>query len=97
MTRQPAAGVTVPLRVTPRARADAIAGWRGGRLHIRTTAPPLDGRATDAALRLLAAALKVAPSAVRLVRGAHSREKTAEVYGLPADDIYRRLRGGSAS
>lgn len=90
-------GVTVPLRVTPRAAQEAISGWRGGRLQVHTTAPPLDDRANDAVRRLLAAALRVPKSQVLLTHGRRGREKLAAVYGLSAEDVRRRLGGDAGS
>ncbi|HEV8354302.1 MAG TPA: DUF167 domain-containing protein [bacterium] len=89
--------VTVPLRVTPRARADRITGWRDGRLHVRTTAPPLEGRANDAVRRLLARTLGVSASRIALTQGRHSRDKVAAVSGLSADEVSRRLGGDPAA
>jgi len=64
------------VRVTPGASADAIAilsdsGW----LAIRTTAPPEDGKANDAVMRLLAKALGRPRSSFELLRGATGRNK----------------------
>jgi uncharacterized protein YggU (UPF0235/DUF167 family) len=44
-------------------------------LVVRTTAPPEDGQANDAVLRLLATALDRPISTLQLVRGATSRDK----------------------
>ena len=81
----------MPLRVTPRARADVLAGWRGGRLQVRTTAPPLEGRANDTVRRLLARALGVSASRIELTQGRYGRDKVAAVSGLSADEVRRRL------
>ena len=62
------------VRLTPRANADAIGGWRDGVLLVRVTAPPLDGRANEALLRLLAEALDVPQRQLALVGGARSRD-----------------------
>lgn len=71
--------VTVDVRVIPRARHDEIAGERAGRLLVRTTAPPVDSKANEAVRRILAAHFGVPPSAVELVRGATSRDKTFRI------------------
>jgi len=64
------------VRVSPGASADAVAlPASGGQLAIRTTAPPEDGKANDAVLRLLAKALDRPVSTLELVRGAASRTK----------------------
>lgn len=64
------------VRVSPGASADAITvAASGGALAVRTTAPPEDGKANAAVLRLLAKALGLPVSALELVRGAASRSK----------------------
>lgn len=77
--------------MTPRARADVIAGWREGRLQVRTTAPPVEDRANQAVRRLLARALDLAPSQVAIIRGERSREKVIAISGLSALEVDRRL------
>lgn len=60
--------------MTPGASRDSVTVADDGvRLHV--TAPPADGAANDAVLRLLAAALGVAPSRLTLLRGAAARVK----------------------
>lgn len=68
-------GAVIALRVTPRAARDGLARGPDGTISLRTTAPPAEGRANDAARRLLAQALGVAPTRLVLVRGAASRDK----------------------
>jgi uncharacterized protein YggU (UPF0235/DUF167 family) len=91
------------VRLTPRASRDAIEGFErepGGRgeetLHVRVTAPPIEGRANAALVRLLARALDVPPSDVRLAAGARGRRKRVEVAGLDGAEARRRLARASA-
>jgi uncharacterized protein YggU (UPF0235/DUF167 family) len=65
----------------------------GGELRVRVAAPPVDGAANDALLRLIADALDVAPRQVRLVRGASGRRKVIEVEGIEPDSIRSRWPG----
>lgn len=81
----------ISVRLTPRAGRSAIDGWDGDVLRARVAAPPVDGKANDALLRLLAKALGVAPSRVTLVSGAQSRVKIVEVDGMTADVVRRAL------
>ena len=60
-------------------------------LRIRVTAPPVDGQANAAAIALLAQALDVAKSEIRLVKGASSREKTLAVESMSQEEVDRRL------
>jgi uncharacterized protein YggU (UPF0235/DUF167 family) len=66
------------LRVTPGARSESIA-IEDGRLLLKVRAKPQDGAANDAVLSLLAGALGVAPSRLRLLRGATSRDKLVQL------------------
>jgi len=68
-------GLTLRVRVQPRASKDALAGERDGALVVRLKAPPVDGAANEALARFLGDALEVAPSAVRIVSGASGRNK----------------------
>lgn len=70
----------VHIRVIPRARKDEIAGERAGRMLVRTTAAPVDGSANDAVRKLLARHFGVSASAVELVAGARSRDKTVVIH-----------------
>ncbi|MCD6726167.1 MAG: DUF167 domain-containing protein [Solirubrobacteraceae bacterium] len=80
------------VRLTPRAGREEVLVRDDGVLAARVNAPPVEGRANAALERLLAKALGVAPSRVRVVRGARSREKTVRVEGLSADEARARLR-----
>lgn len=79
------------MRVAARSREDRVEGWREGRLLVRTTAPPVEGRANEAVRRLIAQAAGVAPSRVEVVRGARSRDKTVRVRGCSSGDLLRVL------
>jgi uncharacterized protein (TIGR00251 family) len=79
------------VRVTPRAGRDRIDGVRDGVLRVRVAAPPVEGRANEALVRLLAQALGVAPRDVRVVRGAAGRDKLVEVEGPAEAEVRRRL------
>ena len=79
------------LRVTAGASRDAIAGWQGDVLRVRVAAPPERGKANEAVLRLLAAALGVERRRLALVRGATSRDKLVQVDGVEEADLKARL------
>jgi len=67
--------VLLHVRVQPKARANAVKGWHGAALRVSVTAAPEDGKANRAVIELLAQLLDVAPTSIRLVRGAASRDK----------------------
>lgn len=81
----------ISVHVTPGAREDAVAGWRGDSLLLKVKARPEKGRANEAVLRLLARVLSVPPSSLAIVRGATSREKLIEVDGLSPRELQTLL------
>jgi uncharacterized protein YggU (UPF0235/DUF167 family) len=81
---------TVTVRVMPRSGRTAVEGGPG-EVRVRVRAAPEGGKATEEARRALAAALGIAPSRVRLLRGATSRTKVFEIEGFTADDLQVRL------
>jgi uncharacterized protein len=81
------------VRLTPRAGADRIDGVRDGELVVRVTAPPADGAANAALVRLVATELDVPRSSLRLLAGATSRHKLVAVDGVTADQIVARWPG----
>jgi uncharacterized protein (TIGR00251 family) len=87
--------VRLKLRVIPKSRGDEIVGMReDGTLHVRISAPPHEGRANEAVLRLLSRALGLPIRAVRLKGGASSRDKWVELDGIDAAELKRRLGHG---
>jgi uncharacterized protein len=83
--------VRITVRLTPRAARAELGALRDGVLHVRVTAPPVDGAANAALLRLLAKRLRLARSSIRLVSGETARRKVIEVDGLTAEDLWARL------
>jgi uncharacterized protein YggU (UPF0235/DUF167 family) len=65
----------------------------GEAVTVRVREPAVEGRATEAARRAIAAAVQVPQSAVTLMRGATSRHKSFEIAGLTKAEVLRRLAG----
>jgi uncharacterized protein YggU (UPF0235/DUF167 family) len=61
-----------------------------GVLRVRVAAPPIEGAANQALLRVLADELGVARRAVRLVAGAAGRQKLVVVEGVSRDEVLSR-------
>jgi uncharacterized protein (TIGR00251 family) len=81
--------VRLAVRLTPRGGRDAVEGWardEAGRayLKVRVAAPPVDGAANAALVRLIAKALKRPLSAVTLASGETARVKQLEIEGVDA-------------
>jgi len=69
----------IRVRVQPGARRSEVAGIIDGRLRIRTTAPPTEGRANKDVAIQLAKAFGVPVSRISLESGAKGRLKTFSV------------------
>ncbi|MHB0973377.1 MAG: DUF167 domain-containing protein [Thiobacillus sp.] len=80
--RRDGAGWLLELHVQPGAKSTSVVGEHGGRLKLKISAPPVDNKANVHLLTWLAAQLGVPRSAVRLVRGEASRQKTVAVSGV---------------
>ena len=78
------------LRVSPKAKRNAVQGLRGDALKVSVTAAPERGRANDAVIALLAEVLDLPTSSIELVSGAASKDKVVEI-PLSSDEIARRL------
>jgi uncharacterized protein len=89
--RQVPDGVSVSIKLQPRARADEIAGLVGDELKIRVTAPPVEAAANEALLQLLARKLGRPRSSVRLIRGQTSRHKLIHLSGVTPEFVASRL------
>jgi uncharacterized protein (TIGR00251 family) len=79
------------VRLTPRAGRDSIDGVDdAGRLRVRVAAPPVDGAANEALIRLLAAALEVPRSSLAIESGATSRVKRIRIDGVDGPSVSAR-------
>jgi uncharacterized protein YggU (UPF0235/DUF167 family) len=77
--------------VQPKSSPEGIAGEADGILKLRATAPPVEGRAIEACLRLLARALDPPISRLRIVSGQHARFKTIRVAAASTQTIRTKL------
>jgi len=69
-------GVTLKVKVVPNASANKIVGEQDGRLVIRLTAPPVEGKANKLLIKLVSKQLKIPASSIEILHGHASREKT---------------------
>ena len=81
-------GVLIRVWAVPRASRTEIAGWHGGRVRIRVTAPPEGGRANQQVSRALSERLG---SPVELISGASGRGKVFLARDLEVDEVLARL------
>ena len=93
--RKETEGIVVRVRLTPKGSRDALAGI--GRLsdgsevvQARVRAPPADGEANAALVKLIASALRAPKSSVEIVAGHSNRLKQVRIAGDP-DDLVKRI------
>jgi uncharacterized protein len=78
------------VRVQPRAKKNEVL-VRDGRVLVRVTAPPAEGKANAALCALLAKKLGVPKRAVKVQRGAASRDKVVSIDGMDERQAKRCL------
>ncbi len=89
-------GVTIPLRVVPRARRNGIDGVVEGALRVRIAAPPVEGAANKALLGFLAAALGLPKRDLAIIAGERGRQKLLRVQGQTVAQLRQRFLGHEA-
>lgn len=83
----------ISIWVRPGSAYPQVGGEYGGALVVRVAERAVDGKATDAALAALAAALGVQRRDLGLVAGARSRRKLVEITGADPAAVSRLLAG----
>jgi uncharacterized protein (TIGR00251 family) len=87
--------VTVDIQVKPRSSREAVGPVQGDRLLVSVNAPPVDGKANEAVVRVLADTFGVSKSAVTIVRGETGKKKTVRLAGVTAATVMRVAGAGS--
>ena len=83
--------ISLKVYLQPRSSKNEIAGpYRDG-IKVRVTAAPVEGKANEALLRLLASEFGVPPSSIEIVRGHRSREKIIRIAASVDQELMRRL------
>ena len=80
-------GIVVPVRVIPLASRTGLASIRDKRLLVCLIAPPSKGAVNQP----LAKAFDLPKHAVRIVRGAHAREKSVLIQGVRPEAVFAQL------
>ncbi|EKD43109.1 MAG: hypothetical protein ACD_72C00454G0001 [uncultured bacterium] len=70
----------IKIRVLPRSSKNEVVGeMADGTLKVKLTAPPVDGKANDALIKLLADHFDITKSKIKIATGATSKNKTIEI------------------
>ncbi len=84
--------LTLRVRVKPRSRDERLTLAADGTLIARVQPPPVDGRANQAVVALLANALRVPKGDVAIAGGAGSRLKRISIRCDEPDDLQTRMK-----
>ena len=77
--------------VQPRASRNRVGGMHGNALKISVTAPPVENKANEAVIHLIADILKVPKSSLAIKSGKQSRNKTVLINNLALNDAEESL------
>jgi len=70
----------IKIRVLPRSSRNEVVGeMADGTLKVKLTAPPVDGKANEALVELLAEHFDISKSKIKIVRGLTSKNKVIEI------------------
>lgn len=84
------------IHVSPRARRQRVGGLHADALRVRVTAPPVEGKANAACVRVLAQTLGEPPARIELDAGSRGRRKRVTIRGDP-EALCRRLHALAAT
>lgn len=81
------------MQITPNAKKTEVIGVLDDALKLKLQAQPIEGKANDALVKFLAAALSVPRSAVTITHGHTNKRKLIEIRSatLTAEEVERRL------
>ena len=80
-------GLIIEIRVLPRSSRSEVVGIQDGALKIKLTSPPLEGKANDECVRILADQLGIRKSQIEIISGHRARKKTVALAGLKKADL----------
>ena len=73
--------IILKVYLQPKSSKNEVVGpYRDG-IKIKVTAPPIEGKANQALIRLLGKELGISPSSIEILKGHHGREKIIRVGG----------------
>ena len=77
----------IKIKLLPRSSKNQIIGKEGDTLKVKVTSPPVDGKANEALIELLAKRLGVSKSNIKIISGRRSKLKTVTISGLSQKEI----------
>ena len=90
--RESKKGLTFDIHVIPHASRAEIVCIQDGGFKIKVTAPPVEGAANEACIKLLACELGLKKSMMEISSGAKSRNKTVMVKNICKADLESKMK-----
>lgn len=84
-------GVYLPIKLTPKAKKDAISKIVGERLKVSVTSPPVEGKANAHLIKFLSKKLNIAKSNIIISSGESSSKKVLLITNFSKRDILKKL------
>ena len=84
-------GLTFDIQVIPHASRTEIAGVQDGAFKVKVTAPPVEGAANEACIKLLAKELGLKKSQMEISSGAKSRKKTVMIKDISKKELETKI------
>jgi uncharacterized protein (TIGR00251 family) len=81
----------IDVHVKPGASRDCVEGWRQGALVVRLSAPPVEGAANKALVKLLSGKAGVAKGKIQIVSGEKGRAKVLLFEGITIEELKERF------
>ena len=84
-------GITFDIQVIPNASRTEIAGVQEGVFKVKVTAPPVEGAANEACIKLLAKEMGLKKSQMEISSGAKSRKKTVMIKDISKAELETKI------
>jgi len=78
---------TIVVRLKPRASSNRITWEKDGTLTVAVTSPPVDNKANDQLIALVAKRLGCSKQSLCIIKGGHSRDKVIACEGLSSEEL----------
>ena len=89
--RESKKGLTFDIQVIPHASRAELVGVQDSALKVKVTAPPVEGAANEACIKLLAKELGLKKSQMEISSGAKSRKKTVMIKDISKTELETKI------
>lgn len=85
-TKKAKGHLIINVKVEPRSSRSGIVGPYGDAIKVKLTSPPVEGKANDELVEVLAKNLGIAKKNVEIIAGKNSKNKVVKLYGIKSID-----------